>query len=141
MRSWRLWSVPCPGSGQVCCGPVLVRRSCVVTEEECNILRGLPVTNVRDLGYYFEPDPATRVFKLYPLGAGYTNTHSGTSRPLTSPSEGPTHDFLPLEDEKNLRRLLRETLSWMADHLFVGRNMRRHTGLEILHRLRARHPE
>lgn len=102
MRSWRLWIVPRPGSGQVCCGPVLVRRSYVVTEEECNILRSLPVTNVRDLGYYFEPDPATRLFKLCHLSSGYTNMRSGTSLPLTTPSEGPMHDFIPLEDEQKL---------------------------------------
>ncbi|KAJ9653966.1 hypothetical protein H2201_009072 [Coniosporium apollinis] len=94
-----------------------------LTEQECDLLRNLPVTNVRDLGFFFEPDPATRLFKLCPLGAGYSNTDaSGTSLP--PPDELPEpQGYIPLEDERKLRQLLRETLPWMADRPFVGKKM------------------
>lgn len=95
-----------------------------LTEEECDLLRGMPVVNIRDLGFYFEPDPATRLFKLCPLGAGYTNTDlEGMSLPPQHPAAGPLKDFIPLEDELKLRQLLRETLPWMADRPFVDRKM------------------
>ncbi|KAF4971529.1 hypothetical protein FZEAL_9813 [Fusarium zealandicum] len=94
-----------------------------LTEEECDLLRGMPVVNVRDLGFYFEPDPATRLFKLCPLGAGFTNTKNGTSLPPMDTSAGPLQDFIPLEDEQKLRQLLRETLPWMVDRPFVDRKL------------------
>lgn len=91
-----------------------------LTDAECDLLRGLPIVNVRDLGFYFEPDPATRLLKLCPLGAGFSNTdaRSGISLP-------PLHDddlsqnYTPFEDEQQLRTLLRETLPWLANRPFV----------------------
>ncbi|KAF6819170.1 sarcosine oxidase [Colletotrichum sojae] len=91
-----------------------------LTQHETDFLRGIPVTNIRDLGFFFEPDPATRLFKLCPLGAGFTNTVNGTSTPTEFPSAA-SHDFIPPEDEQKLRTLLRETLPWMADRPFVDR--------------------
>ena len=97
-----------------------------LTKTECDILRGLPVLNVRDLGFFFEPDPETRLFKLCPLGAGYTNRgKTGVSlppsfQPRTLPAPD---DFIPIEDERKLRRLLQETFPWMADRPFVDKKL------------------
>ena len=90
-----------------------------LTEAETDYLRGIPTTNVRDLGFFFEPDPKTRLFKLCPLGTGYTNTDDdGISLP---PGDRlpPPQDYIPLEDEQKLRQLLRETFPWMAERPFV----------------------
>ncbi|KAG9520803.1 oxygen oxidoreductase, partial [Aureobasidium melanogenum] len=94
-----------------------------LTEQECDYLRGLPVINVRDLGFFFEPDPATRLFKLCPLGAGFSNTNKeGTSLPPMDRIP-PPQDFIPAEDEIKLRRLLSETFPWMADRPFVDKKL------------------
>jgi sarcosine oxidase/L-pipecolate oxidase len=94
-----------------------------LSEDETNYLRGIPTTNVRDLGFFFEPDPKTRLFKLCPLGSGYTNTgRDGTSLPPVDRLP-PPQDFIPAEDEKKLRQLLRETFPWMADRPFVEQKL------------------
>ena len=74
-----------------------------LTEEETNLLRGIPTTNVRDLGFFFEPDPKTRLFKICPLGTGYTNTNreTGVSLPPSDQLPAP-QDFIPREDELKL---------------------------------------
>ena len=91
-----------------------------LTESECDILRGLPVVNVRDLGFYFEPDPATRLLKLCHLGPGFSNTDPATGISLP-PMHGrdSSQTYIPLEDEKQLRIMLRETLPWLANRPFV----------------------
>ncbi|KAF2152903.1 oxygen oxidoreductase [Myriangium duriaei CBS 260.36] len=94
-----------------------------LSEDECNYLRGMPTTNVRDLGFFFEPDPKTRLFKLCPLGTGYTNPgQDGTSLPPLDRLP-PPQDFIPAEDEKKLRTLLREMFPWMADRPFVDQKL------------------
>ncbi|KAI5271265.1 oxygen oxidoreductase [Aureobasidium subglaciale] len=94
-----------------------------LTEQECDYLRGIPVINVRDLGFFFEPDPATRLFKLCPLGAGFSNTDAkGTSIPPMERIPQP-QDFIPAEDEIKLRKLLQETFPWMADRSFVDKKL------------------
>ncbi|KAL9599047.1 MAG: hypothetical protein Q9219_004081 [cf. Caloplaca sp. 3 TL-2023] len=60
---------------------------------------------------------------LCPLGSGYTNTgNSGTSLP---PGDRlpPPQDFIPSEDERKLRQLLRETFPWMAERPFVEQKL------------------
>lgn len=94
-----------------------------LNEQETNFLRGIPTTNVRDLGFFFEPDPKTRLFKLCPLGVGYTNTREdGASLP---PPEclPPPQNYIPVEDERKLRHLLRETFPWMADRPFIDQKL------------------
>lgn len=98
-----------------------------LTERETDFLRGIPVTNIRDLGFFFEPDPKTRLFKLCPLGVGFTNTDPVTGVSLPPPpqrnGEGVVEDYIPWEDELKLRRLLRETFPWMAERPFVQKKM------------------
>ncbi|KAG9765066.1 oxygen oxidoreductase, partial [Aureobasidium melanogenum] len=94
-----------------------------LTASEVDLLRGLPTTNVRDLGFFFEPDPETRLFKLCPLGAGYTNTlESGLSIPPADRLPSP-QDFIPAADELKLRKLLQEVFPWMAERPFVDQKL------------------
>jgi sarcosine oxidase/L-pipecolate oxidase len=91
-----------------------------LTDAECNVLRGLPIVTVRDLGFYFEPDPATRLLKLCPLWTGYGNTDARSGIYLP-PLHGDDYsqNSIPFEQEQQLRTLLRETLPWLANRPFV----------------------
>lgn len=93
-----------------------------LTQEECDYLRGIPVLNMRDLGFFFEPDPETKLFKLCPLGAGFVNTEKSSGNSIPPAGEVPV-DYIPAEDEAKLRRLLQQTLPWMADRPFVQKKM------------------
>ena len=94
-----------------------------LTKKETDYLRGIPTTNIRDLGFFFEPDPETQLFKLCPLGVGYTHTgQNGVSLPPPDRLP-PPQDFIPLEDEQKLRELLRQTFPWMANRPFVDQKL------------------
>lgn len=95
-------------------GPQVVARCWSVahvqlTDDEASALRGIPVTYARDLGFFFEPDPGTKLLKLCPMGAGIVNTDSKTGVSLP-PGDLSRSAFMPGDDEGKLRRLLAHTL-------------------------------
>jgi sarcosine oxidase/L-pipecolate oxidase len=91
-----------------------------LSEEETSALRGIPVTYARDLGFFFEPDPKTNLLKLCPMGGGFINTN-----PETGVSEVPedVQRFVPPEDERKMRELLRQTLPHLADRPLVEKTL------------------
>ena len=90
--------------------------------EESEQLRGMPVTTVRDIGFFFEPDPATHKVKICYMGGGYTRTahNNGTSIPYNTLAES---GYIPAEDVKQTRRMLRMALPHIAERPLIDTHL------------------
>jgi sarcosine oxidase / L-pipecolate oxidase len=86
--------------------------------DEAEKLKDLPVTFARDLGFFFEPEPGTGLFKLSASGAGLTNFES---KDISVPPM--SNDFIPVEDEAQMRQLLKDTLPALADRPLIDRHI------------------
>ncbi|KAH8887980.1 FAD dependent oxidoreductase [Thozetella sp. PMI_491] len=94
-----------------------------LTPEEAEQLRNIPVTQVRDLAFFFEPDPATHKLKFCHMGGAYTNytaTNDGYSIPYPT-LEG--SQFVPADDEIFIRKLLRDVLPQFADRPLIDAHL------------------
>ncbi|KAI8956695.1 FAD dependent oxidoreductase [Daldinia sp. FL1419] len=94
-----------------------------LTPEEARPLRGIPVTNVRDLAFFFEPDEATNKLKFCHMGGGFTNfsaTNNGLSLPYGKLEES---QFIPLDDEAYIRKLLQEVFPQFANRPLIDKHL------------------
>jgi sarcosine oxidase/L-pipecolate oxidase len=94
-----------------------------LTDEEAADLKGIPVTNVRDLAFFFEPDMKTKKLKFCHMGGAFTNysyTKDGLSLPFRDLSDS---QFMPLEDETHIRQLLREVFPQLAERLLIDQHL------------------
>ncbi|KAI1379312.1 FAD dependent oxidoreductase [Hypoxylon crocopeplum] len=94
-----------------------------LTPTEASALRGIPVTNVRDLAFFFEPDRATNKLKFCHMGGGFTNfasSRNGLSLPYSKLEES---QFIPRDDEVYIRKLLREVLPQFADRPLIDAHL------------------
>ncbi|KAF3066451.1 L-pipecolate oxidase [Daldinia childiae] len=94
-----------------------------LTPEEASPLRGIPVTNVRDLAFFFEPDKATNKLKFCHMGGGFTNfamTKNGLSLPYEKLEDS---QFIPLDDEAYIRKLLQEVFPQFANRPLIDKHL------------------
>ena len=94
-----------------------------LTPKEAEELRGIPVTNVLDLAFFFEPDKTTNKLKFCHMGGGFTNfagSRDGLSLPYPRLADS---DFVPLEDDTYIRRLLREALPQFAERPLIDAHL------------------
>ncbi|KAI1314142.1 FAD dependent oxidoreductase [Xylaria venustula] len=91
-----------------------------LTEKEASVLRGIPVTYCRDLGFLFEPESGTNLLKICPMGGGFINTDpDGVSRPPALEDS----QFMPTQDEQRARKLLAQTIPSLANRPFINKTL------------------
>ncbi|KAL4879119.1 FAD dependent oxidoreductase [Aspergillus karnatakaensis] len=94
-----------------------------LTADEAKELEGIPVTNVRDLAFFFEPDRETKKLKFCHMGGAFTNyawSKDGLSLPYSSIEES---QFIPANDERCIRQLLRELWPHLADRPLIDKHL------------------
>ncbi|KAH7035952.1 FAD dependent oxidoreductase [Microdochium trichocladiopsis] len=108
-----------------------------LTPDEAAALRGIPVTMVRDLAFFFEPDRDTNKLKFCHMGGGYhhlvhqessSSSSSSSSAQSSVADAGPPRDlassqFVPEIDVQHIRRLLREALPALADRPLIDAHL------------------
>ena len=95
-----------------------------LSPDEAAKLRGIPVINVRDVGFFFEPDLETNKLKICHMGGGYTNFAESSSKRISLPlSKLADSEFIHEEDEKATRRLLREALPELAGRPLIDAHL------------------
>ncbi|EFX03499.1 fructosyl amine: oxygen oxidoreductase [Grosmannia clavigera kw1407] len=88
-----------------------------LTPDEAKRLRGIPVTFMRDLGFFFEPEPTTGLFKVCAEGAGFSNFVPSLGLSVGASVEDSA--LLPPAAEAKMRRLLAQALPTLADRPFI----------------------
>jgi sarcosine oxidase/L-pipecolate oxidase len=86
---------------------------------EVAAMKGCPVVNCRDLGFFFEPDEDTGLIKLSANGAGYTNNISALGTLASVPTS--LNDGIPKEDEELIRRLIQETMPQFSERELINK--------------------
>ena len=81
-----------------------------LTPTEAASMKGCPVVNCRDLGFFFEPDLDTGMLKFSANGAGYTNyvSRDGSGTQVSVPPT--SNEGIPEEDENVIKKLIGEAL-------------------------------
>jgi sarcosine oxidase/L-pipecolate oxidase len=79
-----------------------------LSPEEAAVMKGCPVVNCRDLGFFFEPDEDTGLIKLSANGAGYTNNITASEAHASLPTA--SNDGIPTEDEDLIKRLIQQAM-------------------------------
>lgn len=92
-----------------------------LTPSEAKAMKGCPVVNCRDIGFFFEPDDDTHQIKLSASGAGYTNylSRAGSGSKLSVPSTSMVG--IPREDENLIKRLIAETVPQFAGRELIDK--------------------
>ncbi|KXJ90184.1 FAD dependent oxidoreductase [Microdochium bolleyi] len=96
-----------------------------LTADEAAALRGIPVTMVRDLAFFFEPDRATHKLKFCHMGGGYHRSQGQGHGEGAAPPPARLADsqYVPEIDVEHVRRLLREVLPQLAERPLVDAHL------------------